>query len=481
MSLAGFMASSSEGVDQGWAGARVTVVGLAREGLAVARFLAGRGARVTVTDSKDAAALADAVASLAGLPIQFALGEHPDWVLDADTIFVSPGIPRTIPLLIQAVSRGVRCSSETELFFNECPAEIVGITGSSGKTTTTTLVGLILQQAGFQTRVGGNIGHPLLGEVDQIQSGDKVVMELSSFQLEHLRVSPHIGAILNVTPNHLDRHGTMECYTRAKWQVVSHQKPGDVAVFGVDDAAARGLERDYRLSHPDGIVALFSAEAEVARGAFLRDERIVLTRDGQLDVVCETGEIRLRGRHNVYNVLAACAIAGEAGARAEAMSEIVTSFAGIEHRLETVREVGGVRYVNDSIATSPERSIAALRSYEEPIVLLAGGRDKSLTWDTWADIAVQRARRVMVFGEAASLIEGALVAAMERNAYHGRPACMTAADVVRAGTLDAAVVLASQVALPGDVVLLSPGGTSYDAFVDFAHRGQRFRELVRSL
>ncbi|MGC8826754.1 MAG: UDP-N-acetylmuramoyl-L-alanine--D-glutamate ligase, partial [Anaerolineae bacterium] len=231
--------------DMSWQGVRVTVVGLAREGTAVARFLAARGAEVTVTDMKPAEALAGALALLRSFPIRWALGGHPEWVLDTDIIFVSPGVPRTIPLLVEAARRGVRLSSETELFFSLCPAPIIGITGSSGKTTTTTLVGEILRAAGERTWVGGNIGDPLLNYLDEIGPNDRVVMELSSFQLEHLRVSPHIAAILNITPNHLDRHESMEAYINAKRQIIAHQGAGDKAVFGWDDPAARRLGEEY--------------------------------------------------------------------------------------------------------------------------------------------------------------------------------------------------------------------------------------------
>ena len=459
-------------------GAKVTVMGLGREGLALARFLAGHGANVLVTDQQDEAALAGRLDALRALPLRYSLGGHPDGALDADVIFVSPGIARTTPFLQEAGRRGVRLSSETELFFDLCPARITAITGSSGKTTTTTLVGKMLEAAGRPTWVGGNIGQPLLGEIERIQPADDVVLELSSFQLEHLRVSPQIGAILNVTPNHLDRHASMEAYTRAKWQIVAHQQPGDLAIFGVDDAGARQLAEDHARDYPHQGRALFSGLEWVQRGCCLREDRLVWARaEGQQDI-CRLSEIRLRGWHNVLNMLAACTIAGEAGATVGAMRQVALSFAGVAHRLELVAELGGVVYVNDSIATSPERSMAALRAFAEPIILLAGGRDKHLPWDEWADLALQRAHHVVLFGEASDLIQRALEAAFARAGGDGM---LTPASVHHAGGFDQAVRLAARLARRGDVALLSPGGTSFDGFVDFAQRGERFRQLVQEL
>lgn len=460
-----------------WQGVRVTIVGLAREGTAVARFLAARGAEVIATDMKPAEALAGALAQLRSFPIRYALGGHPDWVLDTDIIFVSPGVPRTIPLLVEAARRGIRLSSETELFFSLCPAPIIGITGSSGKTTTTTLVGEILRAAGERTWVGGNIGDPLLNYLEEMGPDDRVVMELSSFQLEHLRVSPHIAAILNITPNHLDRHESMEAYINAKRQIVAHQGAGDMAVFGWDDPAARRLGEEYSA----GQAVWFSGSEPRRPGTWVEQGAVLLEIAGPTQRVCELTDIRLRGAHNLLNVLAACAIAGAAGAPADAMRAAVRSFQGVPHRLELVREWNGVQFVNDSIATSPERAMAALRSFDEPIILLAGGRDKHLPWEEWADLVLRKARGVILFGEAAGLIERALQRAFERANEMGCQCRLSPENVRPAVTLERAVQIASEMAEPGDVVLLSPGGTSYDAYTDFVERGEHFRKLVKML
>jgi len=504
-------------------GQRATVIGLAREGTALARFLAEGGATVTVSDIKSREELSEGIEALAGLPVRFVLGGHPTEILEADVIFVSPGVPLEVPILAEAGKRGIPLSSETRLFAQLCPAPIVGITGSSGKTTTTALVGGMLEKAGYRTWVGGNIGQPLIGHLTDIWPEDKVVMELSSFQLEFFAPwpqepatslvlspvpsnvegvenlafaftgqgwSPPIAAILNITPNHLDRHPTMEAYTQAKVNILRYQGPGDVAVLGYDNPITRGLIHS-RLSIPDSPSVLsFSLRTEVEQGAFVqacpepspeqgrrasrRDGKVVLRSAEEEWQICAVADIRLLGQHNVENVLAACAIAGAAGADPQSMAQVATTFAGVEHRLELVRTLRGVRYYNDSIATSPERTVAALRSFKEPIVLLAGGRDKHLPWQEMAQLTLRKVRHLVLFGEATPIIE---------KAIHGAQCTMREAQLTlhRCGTLEEAVETAAENAQPGDVVLLAPGGTSFDAFRDFAERGERFRKLVEAL
>ena len=449
-------------------GKRVTVIGLARQGVALARFLAGVGALVTVTDMKPAEALADAVAQLAGLPIRYALGGHPPEVLEGcELLCLSGGVSPDIPIVQEARRRGIPLSNDALLTLERCPAAIIGITGSSGKTTTTTLVGEMLKAAGYRTWVGGNIGLPLIDRLGGVRRGDLVVMELSSFQTELFDRSPHIAAILNITPNHLDRHPSMEAYTAAKANILRFQRPGDVAVLGYDNPATRQL-----LTAGTAATALaFSITTEVAAGAFLRGETLMLRLQGREEVICRRDEVRLRGMHNVQNLLAAACLAGAAGAPLAAIARVARTFSGVEHRLEFVRTRRGARWYNDSIATTPERVVAALESFTEPIVLLAGGRDKHLPWDRFAQVVRERVRCLILFGEAAGLIHQAM---MEQDAKEGP-------EILRCGTLEEAVQAAAHVAQVGDVVLLSPGGTSFDAFRDFAERGERFKMLARSL
>ena len=338
---------------------------------------------------------------------------------------------------------------------------MIGITGSAGKTTTTTLVGRMCQTA----FVGGNIGRPLIGDLARLHSGDVVVMELSSFQLEMMTRGPQVAAVLNITPNHLDRHGSMAAYAEAKSRILRHQGQGGVAVLGRDDPGAMALAPLAR-----GPVHYFSAAGPVADGAFMDGEGLMLARGGQAEAVATLADIELRGRHNVLNVLAAIAISAAAGAAPEAMRAGLVGFRGVAHRLELVREQGGVRWYNDSIATAPERVQAALRSFDEPIVLLLGGRDKNLPWAELARLVSTRVKAAVLFGEAAPLIERALAAA-------GVPAERRP----RFDSLAQAVTAAAGLAQPGDVVLLSPGATGYDEFKDFAERGERFTEWVKAL
>ncbi len=449
-------------------GKRVTVIGLARQGIALARFLTGVGALVTVTDVKPAEALAEAMAQLAGLPIRYVLGGHPMEVLEGcELLCLSGGVSPDIPIVQEARRRGIPLSNDALLTLERCPAAIIGITGSSGKTTTTTLVGEMLKAAGYRTWVGGNIGLPLIDRLGEVRRGDLVVMELSSFQTELFDRSPPIAAILNITPNHLDRHPSMEAYIAAKTNILRFQKAGDVAVLGYDNPATRQI----LATRTTATTLAFSVTTEVSAGAFLRGETLMLRLWGRDEVICRRSEVRLRGIHNIQNLLAAACLAGAAGAPVAAIARVARTFAGVEHRLEFVRERRGVRWYNDSIATTPERVVAALESFTEPIVLLAGGRDKHLPWDRFAQVARERVRYLILFGEAAGLIQQAM---MEQSA-NGKP------EILRCGTLEEAVQAAAHVAQTGDVVLLSPGGTSFDAFRDFAERGERFKMLARSL
>ncbi len=449
-------------------GKTVVVIGFARQGKALARWLPTIGARVVVNDSRSANELKLNPVEYNG--VEFVLGGHPEVLLEgADLICVSGGVPLDLPILQLALRYGVPLTNDAQLFMERCPAPVIGITGSAGKTTTTTLVGEIFKQAGHRTWVGGNIGDVLLNVLPIINPNDRVVMELSSFQLELMTASPNVGAVLNITPNHLDRHGTMEAYAQAKAHILLYQKPRDVAVLSRDDVISQALEQIA-----PGDVIWFSARELVGDGAFLAGERLIVagdaSPDGEPHVVCERGEIQLRGDHNVLNVLAACAITGAAGVDPAVMGAAIRAFHGVAHRLETVRVVGDVTYVNDSIATAPERVFAALKSYDQPLVLLLGGRDKKLPWETMLALALTKTRQIVAFGEFG-----------EGIAKLVKQLCGSDDPVTCVKTLDEAVAAAAKVAQPGDVVLLSPGGTSYDAYKDFEARGEHFRKLVQAL
>ena len=452
-------------------GARVVILGLGRQGTALARWLVRQGAEVTVSDRQPAERLGRFLQALEGLPVRYVLGDHPPSLLEGcDLLCLSGGVPLDIPIVQEAVRRGIPLANDAQLFLERCRGWTAGITGTSGKTTTTALVGAMCQAAGFRTWVGGNIGNPLIEFVEEIGPEDRVILELSSFQLEIMTVSPRVAAVLNITPNHLDRHKTMEAYIAAKQRILDFQDVEDVAVLGYDDPNARSLAAAVR-----GRLRFFSREREMARGAFLREGTLFLRLGSEAWPICRVEEVRLRGRHNLWNVLAAAAVAGSLGADIGAIREAALTFSGVPHRLEQVREVRGVRYVNDSIATTPERVRVALEAFEEPIVLLAGGRDKGLPWEETAEVIARRARVLIAFGELGDRIVEAAYAARAR--VDG----VVLEHLERVATLEEAVARAAGLARPGEVVLLSPGGTSFDAYRDFEERGVHFRQLVEAL
>lgn len=449
-------------------GLTVLVMGFGRQGQALARWLPSVGALVIVTDTRTEDELPVDLTTFPG--VQFVLGRHSLALLDeVDMICVSGGVPLTLPIIQEAIARKMRVTNDAQLFMERAPAPVIGITGSAGKTTTTTLVGDILKKAGFTTWVGGNIGKVLLDIMIGMQDDHKIVMELSSFQLELMHNSPPIASVLNITPNHLDRHGNMENYLRAKAHILANQSSHDIAILGRDDPGSYSLETIVQ-----GQPVWFTMREMVTDGAFMVGERLVVTGlssvDGDPHIICDAEEIPLRGTHNVYNVLAACAIAGVAGAHHEVIRETILNFKAVPHRLETVRELHGVTYVNDSIATAPERTLAALRSYTEPLILLAGGADKALPWEPMIAVALEQCRHIVAFGRDGDKVVQAV-----------RKIAGSLDDVTRVETLEDAVALAVKTAESGDVVLMSPGGTSYDAYADFEARGEHFRQLVMGL
>ena len=469
-----------------WTDTHILILGAARQGLALARWLSRHGSNVTLSDSRNADELASAQASLADTNVEWAAGGHPLELLNnTDMLCLSGGVPLTLPIVQEALKRGIPLSNDTQVFMEVAPCKTIGITGSAGKTTTTTLVGdmakLSYQNVEGETEnaafslppalyVGGNIGDPLINYVDDMTADDLAILEISSFQLEQMTISPNIAAILNITPNHLDRHGTMEAYTNAKARILEFQTKKDTAILSHDDKGAWSLRNKVK-----GKLLTFSLHEldEGLNGAYLHDGLLNL-RDGNAYLPLMLREkIQLRGDHNVANVLAAFTIGHAAGFKLDDMLEAVEEFRGVPHRLELVRELHGVRWYNGSIATAPERSMADINAFNEPIVLMLGGRDKDLPWDEIAKLIHQRVDHVVLFGEAAELIQKAVAGAGRREAR--------SVDLRRAKNLKEAVAIAAEVASVGDIVLFSPGGTSYDEFKDFAERGETFRKWVLEL
>lgn len=453
-------------------GKKVLVIGAARQGTALARFLSTQGASVILNDGKPPEQLAEIAAQMAELPVQICFGEHPLTLLEnCDLVCVSGGVPLTLPIILEAQKRAIPLSNDSQIFFERLHARSIGITGSAGKTTTTTLVGEIARQAcrsGQKAWVGGNIGTPLINDLNAIQPADIVVLELSSFQLELMTISPTIAAITNITPNHLDRHGSMQAYTQAKAHILDYQTAENIAVLNREDTGAWDLHPSVR-----GKLISFGVQAPDASstGTFLQDDQLCINDHGQVQPLCKIDCIHLAGIHNIMNALAASAIAFAAGFPSETIRAGIDRVKGIPHRLEFVRRWHGADWYNDSIATAPERTMAAIHSFEQPLVLLLGGRDKKLPWEELAAEIHQRARHIVLFGEAADMIENILTGYEQGQLPY---------TLEKYASMPEAVQAVANIVKKGDVVLLSPGCTSYDAYKDFEERGDLFKQIVES-
>ena len=529
-------------------GKRVTVLGLGvlSGGVASARYFAERGADVTVTDLQPAEALRKSIDALGPWPVHYVLGEHRDEdITGADLVVVGPAVRDDSPFLRLARDRGIPLTTETNLVFENCRRPIIGITGSNGKTTTTRLIGAMFHAVDPATLVGGNIGRSVLNELADLDvadgqdeasgpgatpgtcpgattSGDPgtttgaegtaawptgespVILELSSFQLHRLawiRQSPGVAVVTNLSPNHLDWHGTFDAYEEAKQHIVHYQSPEDVVVLNADDERLRGWA-----ARCPGRVAWFSMVGPVETGCYVREGQVVYRspaegsgvsessdeseEHGPADghdpvdgggpaerglpgerVVCPVDALRLPGPHNRANLLAAVTAASLWGIPASVIRSTVEAFRGVEHRLEEVAVIDGVGYYNDSACTTPASTITALRAFDAPVVLIAGGYDKGMSFDGMASELVRRARAAVLIGATADAIEAAI----------GKAGTTDALTIARSYSLDDAVRQSAGLARPGDVVVLSPGCASYDMFTNYEERGRRFKEAVAAL
>lgn len=444
-------------------GKRALVVGFARSGRAVARCLSRRGAVVTVTDTRPPWAFEAEIRDLMAHKIGLELGQHrEETFLQQDLIVVSPGVFPEPPALRAARQQGIPIVPEVEAASWFLESRLVGITGTNGKTTTTAIVGKMLEASGYESFVGGNIGVPLIAAVDQVSPQALVVAELSSFQLEAIRdFRPNVAVLLNLKPNHLDRHPSFEAYVQAKAQIFRNQTEDDIAILNADDPTVMSLAPEIR-----GRKVFFSRKQNLPDGVFVTDDA-VRYRVGNLErVLLETREVPLRGDFNIENVLAAAATACALGADFEALRCAVREFRAVEHRLEFVREVRGVEFFNDSKATSVDATANALSAFDRGVHLILGGKDKGAPYAPLRRLLEDRVRYVYVIGAAADRITKQLTGAVE---------------IIRAGDLETAVREAFRLAEPGDVVLLSPACASFDQFQDFEHRGRVFKELVEEL
>jgi UDP-N-acetylmuramoylalanine--D-glutamate ligase len=444
------------------AGKRVLVVGLARTGIATSLLSAGYGATVTATDAKSESELGDTPAKLRAAGVTLELGGHKsETFAQQDLIVVSPGVPAKLPALELARARGVPVWSEIELAWRFLRGKLVAITGSNGKTTTTSLVAHILKSSGIPVQVGGNIGVPLLGIVEASTDSSVTVAEISSFQLENVaKFRPEIGVLLNLTPDHLDRHASFDEYAQAKMRMFENQVECDAAVLNADDP-----EITKRMPSKPHIY-WFSRQKRVATGAFLSDGQIVFRNDGTETVLARREEIPIKGEHNVENVLAACTASYLAGATPDAIANGVKTFAGVEHRLEFVAEIAGVAFYNDSKATNVDATLKAVEAFPGSLLVILGGKDKGSDYTALREPLRQRARIALLIGAAAEKIESHLGGAV---------------PIEHAGTIDRAVQLAMEGARPGDVVLFAPACASFDQFENYEHRGRVFKQLVAKL
>jgi UDP-N-acetylmuramoylalanine--D-glutamate ligase len=443
-------------------GKRVLVVGLARTGVATALFCAARGARVTATDTRGESEIGEAIAKLHEAGVALELGGHREKsFLEQDLIIPSPGVPADDAHLKAARAKGVTIWSEIELAYRFMKGRLLGITGSNGKTTTTSLIEHILKTAGMPTILAGNIGTPLIACVDAMKDETWTVAELSSFQLELIDTfRPNIGVFLNLTPDHLDRHHTLEAYGAAKARLFENQTGEDAAILNADDAATT----PYAPSLPR--VYWFSRKQRVAQGAYVRAEEIVFRQDGREEILLKLEDIPLAGAHNLENVLAAATATRLAGASPSAIAKGVSSFAGVEHRLEFVSEIDGVRYYNDSKATNVDATLKAIDAFPGRILVILGGKDKGSDYTVLQKPLREKAILALLVGAAAEKIEKQISGSVALE---------------RAETIERAVEIASHAAQRGDVVLLAPACASFDQFQNYEHRGRVFKDLVRQL
>lgn len=446
-------------------GKTVAVIGIGVSNRPLIELLAARGISVTARDRQQRQALGDYAGHLEAMGCRLCLGEEYLDGLNEDVIFRTPGMRPDVPELAAAVARGSTLTSEMEVFFEVCPCPIIAVTGSDGKTTTTTIIAELLRSAGKTVHLGGNIGHPLLAETPSIQPEDVAVLELSSFQLMTMGRSPHIAVITNLSPNHLDVHKDFAEYITAKENIFTHQNAQDIAVFNADNSiTAQQAERAL------GRARLFSRKNEVEDGVFLRDGKIIARHGGQERVVMNREDIRLPGEHNVENYLAAIA-AVDGMVSDDRIAAFARSFGGVEHRIELIRTLDGVRWYNDSIASSPSRTIAGLRAFPEKVILIAGGKDKGISYAELGPVVNDHVKLLLLCGATAGVIRKSVEQAEN---YQGL-------EIIDVADYHQAAQIARERAAEGDVVILSPASTSFDRFKNFMERGKAFKEVVNGL
>ena len=446
-------------------GKRVTVIGIGVSNRPLLRLLAGAGAEVTARDKKTEEQLGDIAPQLKEWGVRLVLGENYMEDISGDVVFRTPGLRPDHPGLLAAKERGAEITSEMEVFFEVCPCPMIAVTGSDGKTTTTSVIAEMLRAAGKTVWLGGNIGTPLLDQADKMANDHVAVLELSSFQLMTMQTSPGIAVLTNLAPNHLDVHKDYAEYITAKENIFTHQSAEDIAVFNADNAdsvlsAGKSTSR----------VRWFSRQKELEQGVFLRGEAIIARQNGTEREVMRTFDIKLPGVHNIENYMAAIA-AVDGMVPDEIIRQFARTFGGVEHRIELIRTRNSVRWYNDSIASSPSRTIAGLKAFPQKVILIAGGKDKGIPYDEIGPVINEHVKLLILCGATAGVIR----AATERAANY------TGLEIVDVADYHEAVALADSRAAEGDVVILSPASTSFDRFANFMERGRIFKAIVNAL
>lgn len=448
-------------------GKSISVVGIGVSNSPLVRLLANMGFKVIARDKNPLHVLGDIYTEFKKYGVEFRLGEDYLDDLKEDIIIKTPGIRYDLPEFLNAKKQGSIITSEMELFFELCPAEIIGVSGSDGKTTTTTLIYNILKEQGYECYLGGNIGKPLLDKIGDIKKDDKIILELSSFQLHTMRQSPHIAVITNIEPNHLDIHKSYNEYIQAKANIFKNQNESDIFITNYDNKVTRELSKNSK-----GKVIYFSRKETVPGGIYLKNDTIIFDDNGNKFPVLNISDIKLPGAHNIENYMAAIAAIWNM-VDIEVINHVAKTFGGVEHRIEFVREVNNVKYYNDSIASSPSRTRAGIYSFDQKVILIAGGYDKKIPFDDLGKDIVAKVKHLILIGETAKSIQ--------KSVENAEGYQQSGIKITRCETMKGAVSKAKEVAVAGDIVLLSPACASFDMFKDFQERGNLFKQLVMEL
>lgn len=460
-------------------GKKVGIAGVGVSNVPAIKYLTNLGAKVTAMD-KNVNLLQDNI-ELKDLNVEYILGEkYIDDLTRFDIVLRSPGIRPFLPSIEKAIELGVKVTSEIELLIDLCPCKIIGVTGSDGKTTTTTLASMFLKEAGFKVWTGGNIGKPLFSNIEDINEEDIVVLELSSFQLMTLKKSPDISIVTNISPNHLDYHRSYEEYIEAKANIFLNQNSKDsiVVLNADDDYTEKYIENIEKINIANNIVRdirKFSIKKEIDKGVYLSSGNIVSNINGKKEIIENADNVKLVGIHNIANICAAAsAVIHLTGI--EAISKVITTFGGVEHRMEMVKEINGVKWYNDSIGTSPSRTIAGLVSFDKKIILIAGGYDKNLSYDVLAKPIIDKVKILLLIGKTADKIEIAVREELKHTSVENENI-----EIIHLNTLEECVELANSKTTNGDIVVMSPASASFDMYKNFEERGNHFKRLVNKI